>query len=71
MSKGTPSMGKKTGKTSHIACRRCGGHSYHVRKHRCSGCGYGKSTVTRTYVWNTPSLRARRKIAKGKKEAAR
>ncbi len=64
-------MGKKSGKTSHITCRRCGGHSYHVRKKRCSGCGYGKSTVMRTYVWNTPSLRARRKVAKGIKQASR
>jgi large subunit ribosomal protein L37e len=64
-------MGKKSGKTSHITCRRCGGHSYHIRKDRCSGCGYGKSKVLRTYVWNTPSLRARRKAMKGKIQSSR
>lgn len=51
MSKGTPSMGKKSGKTSHITCRRCSGHSYHIRKHRCSSCGYGKSAKKRAYNW--------------------
>lgn len=44
-------MGKKSGKTSHIMCRRCGGHSFHVRKKRCSGCGYGNSSKLRTYSW--------------------
>lgn len=51
MTKGTPSMGKKSGKTSHIACRRCGGHSYHVKKHTCSSCGYGNSAKLRKYSW--------------------
>ena len=71
MTKGTPSMGKKSGKKSHITCRRCGVHSYHIHKKRCSHCGYGKASVRRTYVWNTPSLRARRKVEKGRAVAKR
>ncbi len=51
MSKGTASMGKKSGKKSHIICRRCGGHTYHVRTKICSSCGYGKSSKLRTYTW--------------------
>ncbi|NQU98690.1 50S ribosomal protein L37e [Candidatus Woesearchaeota archaeon] len=51
MSKGTPSMGKKSGKKSHIVCRRCGTRAYHIRKKRCSSCGYGNSSRQRTYSW--------------------
>ncbi|MBS3150947.1 50S ribosomal protein L37e [Candidatus Woesearchaeota archaeon] len=51
MTKGTPSMGKKSGKKSHIRCRRCGSHSYHIRKKRCSHCGYRKSSRLRKYSW--------------------
>jgi large subunit ribosomal protein L37e len=52
MSKGTASMGRKSGKTSHIRCRRCAGHSYHIRKKRCASCGYGETATQRSYVWN-------------------
>ncbi len=52
MSKGTASMGKKSGKKTHIACRRCGGHSYHMTKKKCSSCGYGKTAYKRKYNWN-------------------
>ncbi|MBT4446175.1 50S ribosomal protein L37e [archaeon] len=48
----TASMGRKSGKTSHIICRRCGSHSYHIRKKRCASCGYGAEATTRKYVWN-------------------
>ncbi|MBW2985602.1 50S ribosomal protein L37e [Candidatus Woesearchaeota archaeon] len=51
MSKGTPSMGKKSGKKTHIVCRRCGKRTYHVRKKRCSSCGYGRSSKLRRYSW--------------------
>ena len=51
MSKGTASMGKKSGKKTHIACRRCGERKYHVRKKVCSSCGYGNSAKKRTYNW--------------------
>jgi len=41
--KGTPSFGKRNKKT-HIACRRCGKHTYHIRHRECSACGYGNSS---------------------------
>ncbi|MBU1198362.1 MAG: 50S ribosomal protein L37e [Nanoarchaeota archaeon] len=51
MTKGTPSMGKKSGKKTHIRCRRCGEHTYHIRKKRCSKCGFGTSSKMRVYNW--------------------
>lgn len=50
MVKGTPSMGKKN-KRTHIACRRCGRITYHMRKKMCSSCGFGKSRRIRKYEW--------------------
>jgi len=50
--KGTRSMGKKSGKKTHIRCRRCGNRSYHIRKKRCASCGYGASKRLRSYNWN-------------------
>lgn len=46
-------MGKRSGKKTHIACRRCGKHTYHIRKKKCSSCGYGLTARTRKYTWNT------------------
>ena len=51
MSKGTASMGKKSGKKTHIVCRRCGKRTYHTSKKRCSSCGYGRSAKLRSYSW--------------------
>lgn len=51
MAKGTPAMGKKNKKASHIPCRRCGERAYHRTKSVCSSCGYGKSAKMRTYAW--------------------
>lgn len=51
MSKGTPSMGKMGAKKSHIRCRRCGRHAYHVQKKRCASCGFGASAKLRSYAW--------------------
>jgi large subunit ribosomal protein L37e len=51
MAKGTPSMGKKSGKRTTMACRRCGRVSYHKIKHKCSSCGYGFSSKLRRYSW--------------------
>jgi large subunit ribosomal protein L37e len=45
--KGTASMGKRSDKKTHIYCRRCGKHTFHVRKKRCSACGYGKTAQMR------------------------
>jgi large subunit ribosomal protein L37e len=51
MTKGTPSMGRKSGKKLHLRCRRCGKRAYHMNKKRCSFCGYGKSSRLRRYNW--------------------
>lgn len=51
MTKGTPSFGKRMGKTVHIRCRRCGRRTYHVRKKKCSFCGFGHSARMRKYSW--------------------
>jgi large subunit ribosomal protein L37e len=51
MSKGTPSMGKKSKGKSHIVCRRCGKHSFHASKGRCASCGYQASAKRRRYEW--------------------
>ncbi len=52
MTKGTPSMGRRSGKKSHIVCRRCGGHTFHAKKKKCSSCGYGATARTRKYNWS-------------------
>ena len=49
MSKGTPSS--SGGHRTHISCRRCGRHAYHMRKSVCAACGYGKTAKLRTYGW--------------------
>ncbi|MAE13550.1 50S ribosomal protein L37e [Candidatus Woesearchaeota archaeon] len=51
MSKGTAARGRNSSKKSHIICRRCSGHSYHIHKKRCSSCGYGKTSKVRSYSW--------------------
>lgn len=54
MTKGTASMGEKSGK-SHlvIRCRRCGRRSYHVRHKKCAHCGFGVSSRLKRYNWQT------------------
>ncbi len=54
--KGTSSMGKRSRKKTHIKCRRCGKSAYHVRKKKCSSCGYGKKGTAklRNYSWQKP-----------------
>ncbi|HDD69360.1 MAG TPA: 50S ribosomal protein L37e [Candidatus Korarchaeota archaeon] len=51
MTKGTPSMGKRSRGKTHIRCRRCGRHSYNVRKKYCAACGFGRSKRMRKYAW--------------------
>ena len=51
MTKGTPTMGKKSGGKLHIACRRCGKKSYHMKRGICSSCGYGRTAKIRRYNW--------------------
>ncbi|TMI12807.1 50S ribosomal protein L37e [Candidatus Bathyarchaeota archaeon] len=55
-SKGTTSLGKMGGKGTHIRCRRCGRHSYHVRKKRCAACGFGEITKLRRYSWQNKKI---------------
>ncbi|MCD6562846.1 MAG: 50S ribosomal protein L37e [Thermoproteales archaeon] len=56
MVKGTTSFGKRGRKKTHIRCRRCGRHSYNIRKHYCSACGYGRSKRIRSYSWQTKKV---------------
>jgi len=51
MGTGTASFGKKSGKKTHIVCRRCGNHTYHASHKVCSSCGFGKSAKQRSYSW--------------------
>ncbi|MFQ6107904.1 MAG: 50S ribosomal protein L37e [Thermoplasmata archaeon] len=51
MSKGTASLGKRGKRQTHIVCRRCGKHAYHVRKKYCASCGFGRSAKLRNYSW--------------------
>lgn len=44
-------MGKHSSKKTHIICRRCGKHSFHVRKSVCASCGYGATARIRSYNW--------------------
>ncbi|HZX45168.1 MAG TPA: 50S ribosomal protein L37e [Candidatus Nanoarchaeia archaeon] len=52
MTKGTPSMGRKSGRRNMIHCRRCGKRTYHISKKKCSSCGYGRTARLRKYNWN-------------------
>lgn len=52
MTKGTPSMGRRSGKKTHIRCRRCGKPAYHMTKKRCASCGYGETAKLRKFNWN-------------------
>jgi len=65
VSKGTPSFGKHN-KITHIRCRRCGRHSYHVRHRRCAACGFPRSKLkNENWKWK-PINRSCRKNLKSK-----
>ncbi len=49
--KGTAAHGRKSGKKTHINCRRCGKLTYHASKKVCSSCGFGKTAKLRSYTW--------------------
>ncbi|MHB8586992.1 MAG: 50S ribosomal protein L37e [Thermoplasmatota archaeon] len=51
MTKGTSSKGKRQNPV-HRQCRRCGRHSYHAQKKRCSSCGFGETAKLRRFAWN-------------------
>jgi len=57
MTKGTPSFGKRQGKT-HCLCLRCGRRAFHIQKHRCASCGYPAAKM-RKYNWSAKALRRR------------
>ncbi|RLJ02094.1 MAG: 50S ribosomal protein L37e [Candidatus Aenigmatarchaeota archaeon] len=54
MTRGTPSFGKHN-KLLHTICKRCGSHSYNIKKKFCTKCGYGKSKKIKTYSWRWKS----------------
>lgn len=54
-------MGRKSGKKSHIICRRCGNRSFHARRKICSKCGYGNSSKQRGYAWQTKTSAGKKK----------
>ncbi|MEM3526307.1 MAG: 50S ribosomal protein L37e [Candidatus Jordarchaeaceae archaeon] len=54
--KGTPSFGKRGHLKTHIKCRRCGRHSYHIRKKRCAACGFGAKKKIRKYSWQNKKV---------------
>ncbi|MEM2122799.1 MAG: 50S ribosomal protein L37e [Candidatus Bathyarchaeia archaeon] len=62
MSKGTPSKGKKGRSKTHITCRRCGRHSYHIRRKRCAACGFGETRKLRSYTWQNKKINRTRII---------
>ncbi len=51
--KGTASKGMNSKGKTHIPCRRCGQHTYHIRDKVCASCGYGRSAKMRSYAWQT------------------
>ncbi|MFW9914310.1 MAG: 50S ribosomal protein L37e [Candidatus Thorarchaeota archaeon] len=61
MTKGTPSRGMRSGKKTHIRCRRCGFHSYHAQKKRCAHCGYPSAKI-RKYKWGRKTPNRYRRI---------
>jgi len=64
-SKGTAAFGKRQKKT-HIACRRCGKMTYHIRKKKCSSCGFGEGPKMRIFNWQNkkPTTRKRAPAAR-------
>ncbi|HDM24002.1 50S ribosomal protein L37e [archaeon] len=64
MTKGTASFGKKSRGKTHIVCRRCGRHAYHVRKKVCAACGFGRSKRIRSYSFLNKKVNRTRKHSK-------
>jgi len=61
MAKGTPSFGKHR-KIIHTRCRRCGHHTYHITKKKCSNCGYPSSKLRKfNWAWKHPLKKNRKK----------
>ncbi|RLJ04762.1 MAG: 50S ribosomal protein L37e [Candidatus Aenigmatarchaeota archaeon] len=60
MSKGKPSFGKHN-KITHIRCRRCGRHSYHIKRGECSACGFGKSSKLKIHKNRNKTIQGKRR----------
>ncbi len=57
---GTTAFGKHN-KITHIRCRRCGRHSYHIQQRHCSACGYPRPKMKKeNWKWK-PVNRSGRK----------
>ena len=66
MTKGTASFGAHQ-RNTHIRCRRCGRHAYHMTKSKCSACGFGKSAKMYKQSWKwKPVNKSKRKFIKPK-----
>ncbi|MFC2143253.1 50S ribosomal protein L37e [Candidatus Aenigmatarchaeota archaeon] len=64
MVKGTTSKGRHN-KITHIRCRRCGRHSYNMRKKTCSACGYPLSKLKKDkWKWKTVNRKKRKPLKK-------
>ena len=73
MVKGTPSFGKHH-TISHINCKRCGRHSYHIKKQKCSACGFPRAKLRQeNWRWKTFTRQKRKdlKIGQQKVKTAR
>jgi large subunit ribosomal protein L37e len=60
MSKGTPSLGKMSGKKTHMRCRRCGRNAFHLQKKKCASCGFGDTAKLRSY--NQPWYKVKHRL---------
>ena len=50
-------------KIRHINCKRCGNHSYHIRKQKCSCCGYPRSKIrNENWRWKKTNGSARKDL---------
>lgn len=62
MVKGTASQGRHQ-RISHIRCKRCGRHSYHIQKQKCSACGYPRAKIrNEAWRWKTVTRQRRKRL---------
>ena len=55
-------MGKHQ-RITHIRCKRCGRHSYHISHQTCAACGYPRAKIRKeAWRWKTWNRSARRKL---------
>jgi len=59
---GTTAFGKHQ-RITHIRCRRCGRHSYHIQQHHCSACGYPRAKLkNESWKWKPINRKYRKKL---------